>query len=716
MTRNIMLIPKGINIELQNTALALIQSIRKKNISINLCNLAIALNKNSYNQLKKRNNIIFNKKNFNFFKKLESLSISRAAFLIQSNKINLLIEDIISYYYKNFFAKTDITIVKGLISTPKYQFMNSLNYEIAKILNAEIILVISLKRNSLKNIKNKISFIYNSTKIQKDSNILGMIVNTFNFSINFQEKISFFYYKNFNNLKFLKKEKYKENSLLSNTSLPILAYIPWYFNSIPIKVIDICKYLNAKILNVGKIHTKKIESVAFCIKNISNIFKYIKKETLLIISCKDIKFLLKIFSFIITKNTKINSILLTEGKKIHTLIVNTYITKFKKNLPIFMINKPFYKVSLILQKFNISYIEYNSIKNQNYIQKHINKKNIISLICNKKFQSNLSPHIFKYKLILLAKKEKKSIILPEGYEPRIIKAATICAKKEIAKCILLGTPDKIYNIAKTQGINLHNNITIINPKEIRENYVERLVYLRKDKGMTAEIARKKLKDNVVLGTMMLEKDEVDGLVSGAINTTANTIRPALQLIKTSKKNSLISSIFFMLFPKKVLIYGDCAININPTSEQIAKIAIQSAESAKIFGIEPRVALISYSTGNSGKGEDVKKIKEAFSIAKNEKPDLIIDGPLQYDAAIMKDVAKIKAPNSPVAGKATVFIFPDLNTGNTTYKAVQRSANLISIGPMLQGMKKPVNDLSRGALVEDIVYTIAITAIQTLYNK
>jgi phosphate acetyltransferase len=204
---------------------------------------------------------------------------------------------------------------------------------------------------------------------------------------------------------------------------------------------------------------------------------------------------------------------------------------------------------------------------------------------------------------------------------------------------------------------------------------------------------------------------VDGLVSGAIHTTANTIRPALQLIKTSPNASLVSSVFFMCLPDQVLVYGDCAINPDPTAEQLAEIAIQSADSATAFGITPKVAMISYSTGGSGIGNDVDKVREATAIAQNLRPDLLIDGPLQYDAAIMEKVAKQKAPNSKVAGKATVFIFPDLNTGNTTYKAVQRSADVVSIGPMLQGIRKPVNDLSRGALVDDIVYTIAITAIQ-----
>jgi phosphate acetyltransferase len=211
--------------------------------------------------------------------------------------------------------------------------------------------------------------------------------------------------------------------------------------------------------------------------------------------------------------------------------------------------------------------------------------------------------------------------------------------------------------------------------------------------------------------MMLALDEVDGLVSGAVHTTANTIRPALQLIRSAPGASIVSSIFFMLMPEEVLVYGDCAVNPNPKPEELADIAIQSADSARAFGIDPRVAMISYSTGTSGSGDDVEKVRQAMAIARTKRPDLLIDGPMQYDAASVESVGRQKAPGSQVAGRATVFIFPDLNTGNTTYKAVQRSAHVVSVGPMLQGLRKPVNDLSRGALVDDIVYTIALTAIQ-----
>jgi len=325
----------------------------------------------------------------------------------------------------------------------------------------------------------------------------------------------------------------------------------------------------------------------------------------------------------------------------------------------------------------------------------------------------MPPPVFRYKLMEKARAAGKRIVLPEGDEPRTIRAAAICQEKGIANCVLVGTRSEIERVAAEQGVTLPAGIEIIDPADVRDRYVAPMVEMRKSKGLTPEDAAKQLEDTVVLGTVMLALDEVDGLVSGAVHTTANTIRPALQLIKTAPGSKMVSSVFFMLMPDQVFVYGDCAVNPNPTAEELAEIAIQSADSAAAFGIPPRVAMISYSTGSSGGGPDVEKVTDATRIAQEKRPDLAIDGPLQYDAASVESVGRQKAPNSKVAGRATVFVFPDLNTGNTTYKAVQRSAEVISVGPMLQGLRKPVNDLSRGALVDDIVYTIALTAIQAV---
>jgi phosphate acetyltransferase len=329
--------------------------------------------------------------------------------------------------------------------------------------------------------------------------------------------------------------------------------------------------------------------------------------------------------------------------------------------------------------------------------------------------TKLSPPAFRYQLIQKARSSSKRIVLPEGEEPRTVRAAAICAEKGIARCVLLGKRAVIETVAASQGITLPAGVEIVDPDLIRAQYVGPMVELRKAKGLTPQQALAQLEDSVVLGTMMLAVDDVDGLVSGAVHTTASTVRPALQLIKTAPGSSIVSSIFFMLMPDQVLVYGDCAINPVPDAAQLAEIAKQSADSAQAFGITPKVAMISYSTGVSGVGVDVEKVRLATEIAHAKYPELVLDGPLQYDAASVVDVGFQKAPHSPVAGQATVFVFPDLNTGNTTYKAVQRSANVVSVGPMLQGLRKPVNDLSRGALVDDIVFTIALTVIQAQGN-
>lgn len=328
----------------------------------------------------------------------------------------------------------------------------------------------------------------------------------------------------------------------------------------------------------------------------------------------------------------------------------------------------------------------------------------------------MAPAVYRVKVIEKAREAKKSIVLPEGSEPRTVQAAIICHQKRIAHCVLLTKQEELQNTLSLLGLRLPNDIQVIDPDGIRDKYLARLLQLRQHKGLTEDQAKSLLLDNVFVGTMMLENGEVDGLVSGAVHTTANTIRPALQVIKLAPSASVVSSVFFMLLPNEVLVFGDCAVNVELTAEQLAEVAVQSADSARAFDIDPKVALISYSTKDSGSGASVDKVKKALSIVQAKRPDIVIDGPLQYDAASVPSVASKKAPGSPVAGQANVFIFPDLNTGNAVYKAVQRTGHIVSVGPMLQGLRKPVNDLSRGALVDDIVFTIAIAAIQASQQK
>ncbi len=327
----------------------------------------------------------------------------------------------------------------------------------------------------------------------------------------------------------------------------------------------------------------------------------------------------------------------------------------------------------------------------------------------------ITPHMFQYQLTKWAKSEIKHIVLPEGNEDRILKAATRLIDQKIVELTLLGDPAEIAASVKRLGLTLDlNSIRIIDPvkSEYYEDYVQTFYELRKHKNVELEMARDTMTDVSYFGTMMVYKGHADGMVSGAVHTTQHTIRPALQFVKTKPGISVVSSVFFMCLPDRVCVFGDCAVNPNPTAEQLAEIAISSAESSQRFGIEPKIAMLSYSSGTSGEGEEVEKVRRATEIVKQKRPDLKVEGPIQYDAAVDPVVGSQKLPDSEVAGKATVLIFPDLNTGNNTYKAVQRETGALAIGPMLQGLNKPVNDLSRGCTVDDIFNTVIITAIQS----
>ena len=324
----------------------------------------------------------------------------------------------------------------------------------------------------------------------------------------------------------------------------------------------------------------------------------------------------------------------------------------------------------------------------------------------------VTPQMFTYQLLDWARSDRKHIVLPEGDDDRILTAAGRLLQRGVADLTILGEEAQIRARAAELGVDL-SAATVLNPQtsELCDKFAEQYAELRKHKGVTVEQARETIHDVSYFGTMLVHNDMVDGMVSGARHTTAHTVRPSFEIIKTLPDVSTVSSIFLMCLADRVLAYGDCAIVPDPSAEQLADIAVSSARTADRFGIDPRVAMLSYSTGTSGTGADVDKVRTATELVRQREPDLLVDGPIQYDAAVEPSVARTKMPDSEVAGRATVLIFPDLNTGNNTYKAVQRSAGAIAIGPVLQGLKKPVNDLSRGALVEDIVNTVAITAIQ-----
>jgi phosphate acetyltransferase len=324
----------------------------------------------------------------------------------------------------------------------------------------------------------------------------------------------------------------------------------------------------------------------------------------------------------------------------------------------------------------------------------------------------VTPLMFEYELIQRARADRRHIVLPEGTEERILRAAEILLLRDVVNLTLLGNPAEVRQKISSLGMEI-DGINIIDPLSsgLRDLYAQSYYEMRKHKGVSLEMALDAVADSSYFATLMVHHGHADGMVSGAVHTTSQTIRPAFEIIRTSPGSSIISSVFFICLPDRVLVFGDCAVNPDPNPKQLADIAISSVETAEMFGIEPYVAMLSYSTGESGKGEEVDKVRKATSLVKELRPDIKIEGPIQYDAAIDVGVARTKAPGSEVAGHATVFVFPDLNTGNTTYKAVQRSANAVAIGPVLQGLNKPVNDLSRGCTVTDIVDTVAITAIQ-----
>ncbi|MGB8946969.1 MAG: phosphate acetyltransferase, partial [Streptomyces sp.] len=324
----------------------------------------------------------------------------------------------------------------------------------------------------------------------------------------------------------------------------------------------------------------------------------------------------------------------------------------------------------------------------------------------------VTPMMFEHKLLEQARSDKRRVVLPEGTEERVLRAADVLLRRGVCDLTLLGPVEQIRKKAADLGVDLADS-QLIDPQtsELRDAFAAKYAELRAHKGVTVELAHDVVADVNYFGTLMVQEGLADGMVSGSVHSTAATIRPAFEIIKTKPDASIVSSVFFMCLADKVLVYGDCAVNPDPNAVQLADIAVQAAATAEQFGVEPRIAMLSYSTGTSGSGADVDKVREATELVRESRSDLKVEGPIQYDAAVEPSVAATKLPDSEVAGQASVLIFPDLNTGNNTYKAVQRSAGAIAVGPVLQGLRKPVNDLSRGALVQDIVNTVVITAIQ-----
>jgi len=415
----------------------------------------------------------------------------------------------------------------------------------------------------------------------------------------------------------------------------------------------------------------------------------------------------------------ISGILLTAGMMPHKSI-NKLIAGFKDlSIPILSVDNGTFDTAVNVAKVPAT-ITPQSVRKialaMGLFSSNVNIAEIEKSINTESSTSSITPIMFEYALFERARRDRKKVVLPESNDERILRATEILLRRDVADIILLGVEEEVRQKSASLGLDI-SKATIIDPltSPLMEEFVTSFYEMRKAKGLALDVARDSMMMKNYFGTMMVYHGYADGMVSGAIHTTQETIRPALQIIKTKPGISIVSSLFFMCLDTRVLVYGDCAVNQDPNAEELAQIAISSADTAKMFGIEPKIAMLSYSTGDSGKGEEVEKVRQATNIVKETRPDLMVEGPIQYDAAIDPSVAKTKLPNSKVAGAATIFIFPDLNTGNNTYKAVQRSSGAVAIGPVLQGLRKPVNDLSRGCLVPDIVNTVAITAIQAQTN-
>ncbi|MDG1734108.1 MAG: phosphate acetyltransferase [Thalassotalea sp.] len=700
MGKRIMLVPVGYGVGLTSVAFGLFHKLQQLGINVGHFK---PISQPSRNVMSNDQNSPAEFSQFNS----TSIPLSYVEQKVGDGDTDVILEEIVGNLQQ---FEQEVVIIEGLIETTRQSYASQINAEVASALSADIIFVATPDKDTPDQFEDRLELSASTFGGLKNKRLKGCIINKMNSPD--KDEYGLLPTDTEFNTDF-DIQPWLDLKIFTKPHFDLIGSITWDIDLVAPRVAEIRNYLGADVLHAGDMEHRRIRSVSFCARSVGNLMSHIVPGRL-IVTPGDRTDIIIATCLSALNGTKVGALLLTNGYRPNDSVMELCQQAFESGLPVLSVPWDTWRTSRHLMNYNPELPE-EDVQRHDRIKQHV-ADNISSdwikhLLGTKVTGQLLSPPAFRHKLTDLAKSANKLVVLPEGNDIRTIKAAAICGERNIARCQLLGNKEEILRIAEQQGITLPKNVMITDPENIIENYVNPLMELRKHKGLTDIVAREQLKDNVMLGTMMLKLGQVDGLVSGAVHTTANTIRPALQLIKTAPGNSLVSSVFFMLLPDQVLVYGDCAINPEPTAEQLADIAIQSADSAKAFGIDPKVAMISYSTGSSGSGEEVAKVALATKLAQEKRPDLIIDGPLQYDAAIMENVAKKKAPNSPVAGKATVFIFPDLNTGNTTYKAVQRSADLVSIGPMLQGLNKPVNDLSRGALVDDIIYTIALTAIQ-----
>ena len=626
------------------------------------------------------------------------LALNEVEMLISQGKDDDMIELVVQRMSELRLQQAhDVVVIEGLAPDSDRPFLADKNLALARALQAEIILVVSALDVTAEQVAEQVS-LYVHDYDDDHVRIAGFVLNSINVP---ETEFAPFV------------EEVSKRIATNRVPLACLGAIQYAAEKSMFRMKDLARYLNARVLHGSEyLDGSRVKELVVAGRSATHMVERFKAGAVIIAS-GDREDVMMATALRVISGTPLAGLILTCNEVPSPNLQALIAPALKADVPVLLTEHDTFNTANILSHMpnGVPADDLSRMGSMvDYVAENLRINALIQNLDQPK-DVRMSPPAFRYRMMQLARTANKRIVLPEGTEPRTIQAAVICQQKGIARCVLLAKPEEVKDVAEKLNVVLPLDLEILDPDLLRQKYVEPMVKLRKHKGLTPELALRQLEDTVVLGTMMLAQNDVDGLVSGAIHTTANTIRPALQLIKTKPDASLVSSVFFMLMPDQVLVYGDCAVNPEPSASELADIAIQSANSAQAFGVEPKVAMISYSTGTSGMGAEVEKVKEATDLAQQKRPDLLIDGPLQYDAASVLSVGRQKAPDSPVAGQATVFVFPDLNTGNTTYKAVQRSANVLSVGPMLQGLNKPVNDLSRGALIDDIVYTIALTAIQ-----
>ncbi len=594
----------------------------------------------------------------------------------------------------------DVIVVEGTDYTSSIAALEfDINAELAKNLRAPVLLVANGNERTIEQIVENLSECADSFKAM-GCRLLGAVVNRFD-----AERMP-------QSIKRL-------GSILEERGLPFFGTVPTNSLLSGPRLQEVADELNAETVFQGDDLSKVVTGVKILAMTPENALRYLMEQDgyLLIAPGDRVEHILTVMLAQHSLSYPVYSGIILTGGLLPGDSVRKLITGIKDtDLTILSVREDTYttalKVSGIAGELNPSDLEKVELVNQ-LVEKHVDFNRIHHDLGSMDTDIT-TPRMFQYRLVEMARRQKRHIVLPEGTERRILQATERILRKGICTITLLGDRSSILEISKSQGINI-GNADIIDPSQVAperiETYAEALYQARKHKGVTKQMALDLLLDPVYYATVMVYVGDADGFVSGSTHSTADTLGPVLRLIKTREGVSLASSIFFMAMPDRVLVYGDCALVESPTAEQLAEIAITSAETAARFGIDPYVAILSYSTGQSGKGKDVDKVREATEIAHEKRPNIPIEGPIQYDAALSAEVARVKISDSRVAGRASVYVFPDLDAGNTAYKAVQRSANIPAIGPVLQGLKKPANDLSRGATVTDIVYTIAITAIQ-----